>query len=165
MQVPNKRRPPMGSVGVLACFRPAAPGEMSDDAAPCSGAAGDRVHDDDNDHCADDGGYDRAHGEWAVDDVDAEQRAGEEATDDRADDAEHDVPDDAEALVTPDEETGQVAGDRAEHDPGNDAHELPPSLRGCPPRRAGFHCLPANLRPRQCPAVAPNKDLTAGRRS
>ena len=51
-----------------------------------------------------------------------EQHAGEEAADERADDAEHDVPDDAEALVALDEEAGQVAGDRAEDDPRNDAH-------------------------------------------
>ena len=55
--------------------------------------------------------------------VDPEHGAGEEAADERADDAEHDVPDDAHALVTLDEHAGKVAGDGAEHDPCNDTHE------------------------------------------
>ena len=45
----------------------------------------------------------------------------------RADDAEHDVPDDTETLVTLDEEAGQIPGDRAEDDPRDDAHFVPPS--------------------------------------
>ena len=54
------------------------------------------------------------------------QDAGQEPADERADDAQHDVTDDAEALVTLDEETGQVPGDGAEDQPGDDAHGFPP---------------------------------------
>jgi len=52
----------------------------------------------------------------------AAQEVGQEPADERADDAEDNVPDDAQALVTLDEETGQVPGDGAEDDPRDDAH-------------------------------------------
>src|SRR3954451_22453034 len=96
------------------------PGPWSDGAATGPAAAGDHVHDDDHDHRADDGGDDRADVERSVDDVLVEEGAGEEATDDRADDAEHDMTDDPESFVALDEEAGQVAGNRAEDDPRND---------------------------------------------
>src|SRR4051794_33195875 len=89
-----------------------------------AGARGSHHHagDEDDDHRADDGGDDRRDVERAVDRVGAEQRAGEEASDEGADDAEHDVPDDTQALVTADQQTREITGDRAQHDPRNDAH-------------------------------------------
>ena len=58
----------------------------------------------------------------AVDRLGVEQDTGQEAADEGADDAKHDVPDDAEPLVTLDEEAGEVPGDGAEDDPRDDAH-------------------------------------------
>src|SRR4029078_10264874 len=75
---------------------------------------------------------DRADVESAVDRLGVEQHTGQEAADEGADDAEDDVPDDAEALVTADEETGEIPGDGAEDDPRDDAH----SVTSVPP--AGF---------------------------
>ena len=70
-----------------------------------------------------------------------EEDAGEESANERADDAEHDVPDDAEALVTLDEEAGEVACNRAEHEPRNDAHQnLHPLFRLRVSPRAGHGC-------------------------
>src|SRR3954447_4512502 len=80
------------------------------------------VPDQHGDDGADDGGHDRADVKGPIDGVRAEEGTGEKSTDQRADDSEHDVADDAHALVTADEETRQVPGDRAEHDPRDDAH-------------------------------------------
>ena len=65
---------------------------------------------------------DRADVERAVDRLRVEQDAGQEAADEGADDAEHDVSDDAETLVTLDDEPGEIPGDGAEDDPRDDAH-------------------------------------------
>src|SRR6185503_4981185 len=80
----------------------------------------------DHDHGADDGDDDSRR-------VDARgvvatgQRAGDEPADETTDDAEHDVPDHAEALVTLDEVPGEPAGDRADHQPRDDSHgSFPP---------------------------------------
>src|SRR6185503_593106 len=66
--------------------------------------------------------------------VRAEQGTRQESADEGTHDAKHDVPDHAEALVTTDEEAGEIAGDGAEHDPRNDAHQVTsvPSSVGCP---------------------------------
>src|SRR5436190_3769742 len=98
------------------------PAVESDRAAPRPGPAHHEVHDDDHDDRADDRRDDGAQIERSVDRVRVEQDTREETTDERADDAQHDVADDAEAFVTSDEEAGEIPGDRAEHDPGDDAH-------------------------------------------
>src|SRR4051794_603615 len=94
----------------------------SDHAASGAAATRDRVPDHDRDDRADDRRHDRADVERAVDRIDTEERAGKEAADQGAHDAEHDVPDDAHALVPADKEAGDVTGDGAEHEPRNDAH-------------------------------------------
>ena len=79
----------------------------------------------------------------AVDRLAVEQDAGEEAADERADDAEDDVSDDTEALVTLDEEPGEIPGDRAEDDPRDDAHSKPPShVRASHPPAGVVWCIP-----------------------
>jgi hypothetical protein len=49
-------------------------------------------------------------------------RVGQEATDERTDDAQDDVAYDAQALVAADEQTGNPAGNRAQDYPGNDRY-------------------------------------------
>ena len=72
-----------------------------------------------------------------------EQDTGEEAADERADDAQDDVSDDTEALVTLDEEPGEIPGDRAKDDPRNDAHSKPPSqVRASHPLAGVLWCIP-----------------------
>ena len=46
-----------------------------------------------------------------------DHEAEQEATDEAADDPEHDVPDDPHALVTLDEQAGEPAGNRADDQP------------------------------------------------
>jgi len=92
-------------------------------AAACPGPARDQVEHDDRDDRADDGDHDRADVEGTLDRVvDTEEQAGEEPANEGADDAEHDVPDHAIALITLDEEPGNVAGNRAEDQPREDVH-------------------------------------------
>src|SRR4051812_8129860 len=101
----------------------------SDHAASGPRAARHGVPHDDRDDRADGRRHDRADVQGAVDRIRAEQSAGEDPADERSDDAEHDMTDDAETLVSADKEARQVTGDRTKHDPGNDAHPKPPSLR------------------------------------
>src|SRR4249919_3630017 len=97
----------------LACVRRLA--VAGSDRAPAdASAAGHGADDEHDDDRADDRDHDRADVERSIDRVRLEQDTGKEATDQRADDAEHDVSDDPKALVTLDEEAGDVAGDRPE---------------------------------------------------
>src|SRR5215210_7613492 len=108
----------------------------SDRAAARAGATGHGVHDDDHDDRADDRDHDRADVERAVDRMAVEENAREEPADERADDPENDVTDHAEALVTADEEAGEIPGNRAEDDPGNQTHGFRP------PSQSGALCSP-----------------------
>ena len=96
--------------------------------------SGEEVHAEHHDHGANYGDDDRVD----VDDVTAACRAGaqprderhEETADERADDTEHDVADYAPALITLNEQPGDVTGNRTEHNPGNDVdeHSIPPCM-------------------------------------
>src|SRR4051812_17292069 len=111
--------------GRFVVQEPGEPGQGSlDRAATCSRAPGDHPDHEDGDDRADRRDDDRADVERAVDRMAVEQDAGQEATDECADDPEHDVPDDTESLVTCDEQTGEIPGDRAEDDPCDDTHTL-----------------------------------------
>src|SRR5258705_8403299 len=99
-----------------------APEAGSDRAAARSAPAGDRADHEDRDDRADRRNDDGADIERAVDRLGVEEDTGEESADERADDAQDDVSDDTEALVTLDEEPGEIPGDRAKDDPRNDAH-------------------------------------------
>lgn len=68
------------------------------------------------------GGHDRPEVERTLDRIRAKQSPSQETSHQGADDAEQDVTDDPEALIAPDEEAGEVAGDRSQDDPRNDAH-------------------------------------------
>src|SRR5688572_3220755 len=116
-----------GPPRVLGWFRAGARMVRSDGAAAHARATRHRADHEDRDHGTDGRDDDRADVQRAVDGIGVEQDAGKESADERADDTEHDVSDDAETFVTLDEETGEVPGDGAEDDPRNDAHSLPPS--------------------------------------
>src|SRR3954452_17465698 len=114
--------------GRFAIQVPGHPGKwLLDRAAPGARAPGDHPDHEDRDDRADRRNDDRADVEGAVDRMAVEQDAGEETADESADDAEHDVPDDAESFVTCDEKAGEIPGDGAEDDPRDDAHSVPPS--------------------------------------
>src|SRR3954454_2519627 len=120
---------------------PGRPGKwLLDRAAPGTRAPGDHPDHEDRDDRADGRNDDRADVEGAVDRVTVEQHAREEAADQRAHDPEHDVPDDPESLVTADEKTREIPGDRAEDDPCDDAHTVPPSPSRASHPPAGVDC-------------------------
>jgi len=115
------------------------PGTLGSDGSACPSAAGEHTdHPDDNDR-ADDRCDDRADVERAVDRIHVQENARKEAADERADDAEHDVTDHAEALVTLDQEPGEIPGDRAEDDPRDDAHLFLHPMRAVPAISIPFH--------------------------
>src|SRR4029079_6292145 len=99
------------------------------------GPTADRVVGDNRDDRADHGHNDRGD----VDPRDVVLATGQEArnepADQRADDPQHDVADDAEALIALDEETGDVACDRPDYQPRNDAHSNDAPSSTMTPRR------------------------------
>src|SRR5688500_13443507 len=105
-------------------------GQGSERAAPRARPAADHVPADDRDHRADRRDDDRR--EVDARDVVAatgNQDSGEEPADDGPDDPKQDLADDAETLVTLDEEPREIAGDRPDDDPGDDPHCLFPPCR------------------------------------
>src|SRR5687768_2421027 len=105
-------------------------GQRSERAAPRARPAADRVPADDRDHRADRRNDDRR--EVDARDVVAatgNEDPGEKPADESPNDPEHDLADDAETLVTLDEEPREITGDRPDDEPGDDSHGFLPPCR------------------------------------
>src|SRR5687768_954384 len=107
---------------VLGWVRAIARAVRSDGAATHAGATRHRADHEDRDHGTDRRDDDRGNVDLVHRIAAWEDHTGEESADERADDPEHDVSDDAETLVTLDKEPGQVPGDGADDDPRENAH-------------------------------------------